>query len=262
MRSPLTAAVTCLSFALALVWPYAAEAADAPPPPPPGEAAPPPQMTDEALQQAKTHFEAGKNAYNAGDYVTAIREFKAAEALRPSPLLSYNIGLSNEKLHKKRVAVKYYHRYLDAMPNAPNRAEVERSIAELERQIAAEPPPPPAGQPQTGVVGGTSPTAEQPSDMPPPATAAPAPQPGGYDPYASTAPNGSQPAVAQPPKKKSYWWVALIVAGGVTLIAIIAVVAWYELSLVNSTSTFNHALTNPRTPAADRTPSTYPLFRF
>jgi tetratricopeptide (TPR) repeat protein len=135
-----TAIVTSLAFGLAIFTPYLARA-DVPPPAEP----PPSQVADEALQQAKMHFEAGKAAFNAQDYPTAIREFKAAEALRPSPLLSYNIGLANEKLGKKRVAVKYYRRYLEQLPNAPNRPDVERSIAALDRQIAAEPPP--AGAP-------------------------------------------------------------------------------------------------------------------
>src|SRR5438309_12083798 len=111
-------AVCLYAFLMALLWPYAARAQNPPPQPAPA-------VNDEALAQAKQHFEAGKNAYNAGDYVTSIREFKAAEALRPSPILAYNIGLANEKLGKKRVALKYYKRYLEQMPNAPNRAEVD-----------------------------------------------------------------------------------------------------------------------------------------
>src|SRR4051812_28893535 len=110
-------AVSLYAFLMALLWPYASRAENPPP------QAPPPQqgaVNDEALVQAKQHFEAGRNAYNAGDYQTAIREFKAAEALRPSPILAYNIGLANEKLNKKRVALKYYKRYLEQMPSAPN----------------------------------------------------------------------------------------------------------------------------------------------
>ena len=73
----LTAFTTCLAFVGALFWPYVARAQQ------PAPAAPAAAPGDDALNQAKTHFEAGKNAYNAGDYQTSIREFKAAEALRP-----------------------------------------------------------------------------------------------------------------------------------------------------------------------------------
>ena len=112
------------------------------------------------MAQAKQHFETGRNAYNAGDYVTAIREFKAAEALRPSPILDYNIGLANEKLGKRRVAVKYYKRYLEEQPNASNKAEVEGKVTALEAEIAraaAARPPGTTAQPgQPGAQAGAA----------------------------------------------------------------------------------------------------------
>src|SRR5690349_6934820 len=148
-RSPWVASVTLLAFTTLVIWPRGAAAegepakAPAPAQPPPANAAPAPAPTgdDAAMAQAKQHFETGRNAYNAGDYVTAIHEFKEAEKLRPSPILDYNIGLANEKLNKKRVAVKYYQRYLNMQPNARNRPEVEQRITALQAAIAAEPPP-------------------------------------------------------------------------------------------------------------------------
>src|SRR5690242_6176217 len=196
------ASATLVAFTTLVLWPRGVRADEAPPPAPAAGAAP---SNDEAMAQAKQHFETGRNAYNAGDYVTAIHEFKQAEQLRPSPILDYNIGLANEKLGKRRVAVKYYKRYLEEQPNAANKAEVEGKVGALEAAIASEPPPAATAQP-----GGTAPQpqAEQPGDMPP---ADPNAQPGaaaatpGYDPYASTAPPG-QPVAAKPAKKKSYWW--------------------------------------------------------
>ena len=247
------ASVTLLSFTTLMLWPRGAWAQGdnkaAAPAPAPAAAAPAPAAAaapagdDATMAQAKQHFETGRNAYNAGDYVTAIREFKAAEALRPSPILSYNIGLANEKLGKRRVAVKYYRRYLEQQPNAANRGEVEQKVTTLEAAIAAEPPPAANAQP-----GGTAPQpgVEQPGDMPPPDPNA---QPGaaaatpGYDPYASTAPPGGQPVAAKPAKKKSYWWIGLIIGGAVTLTVVIAVVVW--LYAVDTTTYYygNHALT-------------------
>ncbi len=235
----LVASVTLLAFTALIVWPRGAWAQGAatpatPPPaatPPPPAAAPPPAPApaaatgDAAMAEAKQHFETGRNAYNAGDYVTAIHEFKAAEQLRPSPILSYNIGLANEKLGKRRVAVKYYKRYLEQQPNAANKAEVEGKVSTLEAEIAAEPSAAASAQP-----GGTAPQpnaqVEQPGDMPPPdqnATAAAQP---GYDPYSSQAPAG-QPVAAKPAKKRSHWWIGLIIGGAVTLTVIIAVVIYF-----------------------------------
>jgi tetratricopeptide (TPR) repeat protein len=255
------AAVTMVAFLMALWWPYAAEAGDKTPP----AAAP---VTDEALTQAKQHFEAGRNAYNAGDYLSAIREFKSAESLRPSPILAYNIGLANEKLGKKRVAVKYFRRYLEQVPNAQNRAEVDGRIAQLEQEIAAQPPPPPP--PPAGQAGQAPPpppsSAEQPGDMPPQHEAQPPPK--GYDPYASTAPNNPPATPAQPQKKKGYWWVWLIVglgAAALTAVIVALAVVYGNTSTVAFTGADHALMTNPRDVRSydSRTPSTtVPLFHF
>ena len=241
---------TLFAFLMACLWPYASRAADAPPAPPPQAA-----VSDEALTQAKQHFEAGRNAYNAQDYITAIREFKAAEALRPSPILAYNIGLANEKLGKKRVALKYYHRYLEQMPNAQNKPEVDQRIASLEAELAAAPQQPPPGQQPP------PPQVEQPGDNPPPPQATAQP---GYDPYASSA-QPIQPT--QPPhKKKSYWWVWLLVAGGAALVTAVIVAMVVVYGDTSTTYYYDHAImTNPRDPAnsSRSTPATsLPLFHF
>jgi tetratricopeptide (TPR) repeat protein len=244
MRRSLVASVTLLSFTTLILWPRGGYAQEGAKPAEAPAAAAAPASDDATMGQAKQHFETGRNAYNAGDYVTAIREFKAAEALRPSPILDYNIGLANEKLGKRRVAVKYYKRYLEEQPNASNKAEVDGKVAALEAEIAAQPGPPP------GPNGQTPPTAqtEQPGDMPPAdpnATAAQQGQPG-YDPYSSTAPPG-QPVAQKPPKKKSYWWIGLIIGGAVTLTIIIVVVAlvYADAAATTTTTPFNHALTSP-----------------
>jgi len=251
------ASLTCVAFTSMILWPYGAGAAEtaAPAPaatapaaaPPAAAAAPAPAGDDAALAQAKQHFEAGRNAYNAGDYVTAIKEFKAAEAQRPSPILSYNIGLANEKLGKRRVAVKYYRRYLEQQPNAANKAEVDQRVRTLEADIAAQPPAA-AAQP-----GGTAPqppaeAEPAPSDLPPAdPNARPGAQPAqpGYDPYASQPPPGS-PMAAKPHKKKSLWWIWLIVGGAVVLTAVIIVVAVVVAD--NSTPTYYYE----RSGGADR----------
>lgn len=185
-------------------------------------AAQPATTEDQALTEAKRHFEAGRNAYTAGDYQTAIREFKAAEALRPSPVLAYNIGLANEKLGKRRVAVKYYNRYLEGQPNAANRAEVEGRIAALEKEIAAQPA---AANPQA-----------QPQDLPPTATEPPPPPPAnaqpGYDPYGQPQPMANTPAQ----KKKNLWWVWMIV--GIGSAALLAVIIGVSVWVVRNSNTY------------------------
>ena len=154
------------------------------------------------MAQAKQHFETGRNAYNAGDYVTAIREFKAAEALRPSPILAYNIGLANEKLGKRRVAREV----LQALPRAAaQRAEQGRgrrqgrgarggdrgrSRRPAPGAATGQPPPPPA-------------RTEQPGDMPPADPKRGRRSQPGYDPYASTAPPGQPVRRTSRPRRRA-----------------------------------------------------------
>ncbi|MSP58883.1 MAG: tetratricopeptide repeat protein [Myxococcales bacterium] len=93
------------------------------------------------LAQAKAHFLKGREAYEAGDYIAAIREFQAAQALSPSPLLDYNIGLAQEQFGDRKQAVAHYRAYLEAKPDATNRPDVEQRIAAL------DPAPPPTVDP-------------------------------------------------------------------------------------------------------------------
>ena len=203
--------VTTLAFVWSLLWPEMARARATPAPPPA------PVAADADLASAKQHFEAGKAAYNAADYPRAIREFKAAEALRPSPILAYNIGLANEKLGRKRVAVRYFKRYLEGAPAAANRAEVDGRIAALEQQLAAQPQNQPPEQAQDNppppMVGDGQPTNayQQPTVQP------------GQDPYAG------QPMTTAPPRtRRNLWWVWMLVGIGaaavVTAIVVVAVI--------------------------------------
>lgn len=253
----LTAFTTLLTFVVAMVWPQAAGAQAQLPPP--ATAGPPPSVSsdDVTMQQAKQHFESGKNAYNAGDYAGSIREFKAAEQLRPSPILDYNIGLANEKLNKRRVAVKYYKRYLDLQPNAKNRDEVEQRINSLQSMIAQEPPPA-----ATATPGGNAPqSAEQGSDMPPPeAGAGPSAPVPGYDPYASPAPPGY--AMQPPKKKKSLWWLGIVIPGAVLVCIVLPIVLVVVLSSNTTTNVNTFDRLPPNTERIDRHDVGTTLLRF
>jgi tetratricopeptide (TPR) repeat protein len=247
-----TSVATVLAFALAILWPQGAMAQPTAAP----AAQPAPAQDDATLAQAKAHFEAGKTAYSSGDYHRAIHEFKAAAQLRPSPILDYNIGLAHEKLGHKRVAVKYYQRYLAGVPNASNRAEVEADIAALQQQTAAEPQPPETQQPA-------------PQEGQPQPQAEPEPQPQSYPTYGTYDPYAPAPAgypTQAPKKKKSRWWIGLIIAGGaLVLVCAIAVGVWYAETTSNNVvlgaQTSSPRVTPPS--ATERTPNVGSiLFRF
>ena len=217
-------------------------------------AQPAPESDEMAL--AKQHFEAGQRAFQTGDYHAAIREFKEAQQLRPSPLLDYNIGLAHEQLGHRRVAVKFYQRYLQGMPIAPNRAEVEAQIAELERQSASAPPE----QPVPGEESLPPPTPSPTAQPQPDARAQPQAQP---QPQAEGQPAQAQAQQAQPQqaKPRSLWWVPLVVVGGVVLITAIILTAIFVSDSGGGGATFNALQSQPsRAPLVE--PATVTLFRF
>jgi hypothetical protein len=92
-------------------------------------------------EEAKEHFLRGKQLFLEGKNADAIQAFKAAAALRPSPILDFNIGRCHDKLGRFREAISAYERYLSGRKDAPNRAEVQARIGELKRAMKKQRPP-------------------------------------------------------------------------------------------------------------------------
>lgn len=152
---------------------------------------------DEARSQAKRLFGQGEAKYRAGDYRGAIVEFQAADALLPSPALSYNIGVCHEKLGEDELALTRFRQFLSAQPDAPNRSQVEARILRLEEQIAARKvPPPPPGEDETfGLID-----AEPPSAPPEPRAGSTTMGPGAKGGWVDPAAPPSAASVAQAPE--------------------------------------------------------------
>ncbi|CAN5499293.1 hypothetical protein BH11MYX1_BH11MYX1_30870 [soil metagenome] len=81
---------------------------------------------------ARTHYMAGQKAYAASDYKVAIKEFSAAQELAPADLNNYNLALCYDKIGDADNAINYYKQYLDKVPDAPKRSEIDASVARLE----------------------------------------------------------------------------------------------------------------------------------
>ena len=90
--------------------------------------------------EARQHFATGRDAFSRGDFATAVTEFERSYALSRRAQLLYNIGTTYERLHRWEEARSALQRYLDAVANAPDRAEVEGRIriidVEIEHQSA------------------------------------------------------------------------------------------------------------------------------
>lgn len=116
--------------------------------PPPQPYAPPPQAhpvapvelpllpTPASLPPAAAqHAAAGEQAFRAGDFTRAHGAYAEAHRQSGDAALLYNLGLCYVRLGRSADGLKYLQLYLDRAPNAPNRAAVERKLAELRRAL-------------------------------------------------------------------------------------------------------------------------------
>jgi tetratricopeptide (TPR) repeat protein len=151
-------------------------------------------------RQARDEFQAGRSAFDDGRYEDALPHFEKAYELSPRPQLLYNIAKTEDFMGKRREARDHYRRFLSAVPDTQNRGQVERRIAELDTEIAREPPAPVVPTPEE-----VAQAAE-----PPPASA----------PTPARAPlmvNQASPERSERIYKKWWLWTAVgaVVAGGV-----------------------------------------------
>src|SRR5262245_24921982 len=140
-------------------------------------------------EQAREHYDRGTSLFAIERYDEAIKEFEEAYVALPRPDFLYNIGQAHKRAGRPDKARAYFERYLELAPGAPDRAEVEKLIAETR--------PPPAQPP--------SPAEVAPSSPPPPPVAA-----------------AAAPPVPAPERRRTWIWPAIIggavvVAGAVTL---------------------------------------------
>jgi hypothetical protein len=227
-----------------------------------------------AMDDARAHFAAGEGRFRAGDFRGAIEEFRIADRLVPSPFLTYNIALCNDRLGNAGEAVRGYRRYLEQRPDAPNRALVESRLAALSAPVGdqlavprqGEPPPapvaPPPAMPAPAPVGDglaaptAPPAAGRPYDdvfarqLPAPGSAAPGPLPAPAPaPLAASPPMGEAeqapapaPLAPSPEQHKdgpiySKWYFWAVVGVGAVIVIDVAAHAGSH----SSTTTTTHA---------------------
>jgi tetratricopeptide (TPR) repeat protein len=89
--------------------------------------------------EARTHYEAGMRKFDVGKYDEAAEEFQAAYELVGDPVILYNIAQSFRLGQRYEKAIQFYKSFLRRMGATPNRAEVEKRIAELEELTGQRP---------------------------------------------------------------------------------------------------------------------------
>jgi hypothetical protein len=89
---------------------------------------------------AKEAYESGRRHYDLGEYDEALTQFKKAYLNYAEPVFLFNIAICYRQLGDNKAAIRSYRAFLDNFPKAPNRASVERMIAELEQAPPATKP--------------------------------------------------------------------------------------------------------------------------
>jgi hypothetical protein len=94
------------------------------------------ESSDEAeiTAMAKEHYKLGLDAYKNAKYPEAIKELKKAYLLKRLPALLLNIGATYRKMGDVDNAVYYYKKYLAEAPDARDRGDVEKTLAELDKE--------------------------------------------------------------------------------------------------------------------------------
>ncbi len=110
-----------------------------------------------AQRQAEQAYAAGRAAFKAEDYPTALRHFETAFKLDPVPVLLYNLARCHEMMGQAERAIDNFELYLTRAPDAPDRADVTRRIkvmqAIVDRERAGATPPEPARRPAAPGLG-------------------------------------------------------------------------------------------------------------
>jgi tetratricopeptide (TPR) repeat protein len=147
-------------------------------------------LTPQQKQEMKSLYERATRAYDVGKYNEAIEEYQKAYEIGGDPPMLYNIAQAYRLNDQPGEAVRFYRRYLQRAPNARNKDDVERKIAEQEKivedrrkaQAAVTPPPAPApvtsAPPPAPSVTPPAPTPVGPPAPPPTATPSATPETG------------------------------------------------------------------------------------
>lgn len=91
-----------------------------------------------ARSKAEKIYARGVKAFDEKRFANALVAFEEAYLLDPVPILLYNIARAHEELGAFAEASRYLTRYLDRVPDADDRAQIEQRLNLLRSAVAAE----------------------------------------------------------------------------------------------------------------------------
>jgi tetratricopeptide (TPR) repeat protein len=166
------------------------------------QAAPPANPNRE---KARALYSSATTHYNLSEYADALKDFKEAYRLISDPVLLFNIAQCHRQLREFEDAARFYRAYRRENPDASNREEVDRLIAQMDVAVAEKR----TQQPPTGTLPAHAEPSPAPIVAPPPSTTA-------------ATLTAAPPEKPRPIYKKGWFWgvvvgAAAIVATGVAL---------------------------------------------
>jgi tetratricopeptide (TPR) repeat protein len=162
---------------------------------------------------ARGLFQAGKAAYEAGNYADALDFFEQAHQRSGRPELLFNIGQAADRLRQDDKAIEALRAYVTQLPDAANRGEVEARIRALE-----------AARTERKNAEAVAPVTPQPTA----AAAVPTPEETAQQ---AAAPESSdvtstegEPAASKPVTKQWWFWTGIgaVVVGGTAVALAVA----------------------------------------
>jgi tetratricopeptide (TPR) repeat protein len=173
---------------------------------------------DAAAKKAKSYFDEGQKHYQIGEYQKALDAFKAGYLAKPNASFLYNLGQCYRQMKQPEDAIREYKAYLRESPNAPNRADVEGFLKEMEKL-------------QSDRDAEAKAAAAKAADDAKAAQAAQSAQ------AQQVAQQSATPTAAATEKPRSKWWIAGVVAG----VVVVGAGVGLAVALTSTTDAPDHA---------------------
>jgi tetratricopeptide (TPR) repeat protein len=127
------------------------------------------QLTPAQKQEVRDHYDKAARAYAVQKFGEAVEEYQKTYEISGDPAMLFNVAQAYRLNGQPQEAVFYYRRYLERSPLAPNRADVEQKIADLEKTLETTR----KAAPETAATTSSPPPTAPPPTTPPAAAAAP-----------------------------------------------------------------------------------------
>lgn len=107
-------------------------------------------------KKARELYRRGMAEYTLERWDAAIVQFEEGFRESPEPAFLFNIGQAHRKAGRHADAIRFFKKYLEFAPTTPDHDEVEKTIADEERRMAAEAAPVPSAPVATPPVAGAA----------------------------------------------------------------------------------------------------------